>query len=260
MRLCIVTVIKDEHLYLDDFLTYHLGLGIDHIFVYEDVNSKSHKSICDKYENVSLHSVKELFQDGLSVKPKQLNVYWRILPEIKINYDYEWCFFIDSDEYITLENEGDNLHDIMSEYKNYDCVILKWMNYGADGRVERPDYSKIRVVDAFTTPTTNMMRKDNEANSSKIAYNMNRFSKKVLSYHHMPSKIARWCWTDYTNDIMKPSYKKVYIRHYITKSWDEYVWKIKVRGDYYKGNRKYQNFFDINKDMEDRKEELMGRI
>ena len=62
MNICIFTVIKDEQEYLDDFLAYHTEKGMD-IFVFEDVFSSSHKFITDKYENVELHSVKELYSE-----------------------------------------------------------------------------------------------------------------------------------------------------------------------------------------------------
>ena len=69
MKSCILTVIKNEHQYLDEWIKYHLDLGINHIFIYEDIDSDSHKEICDKYGNmVSLDSVTVLLdEDGIKV-------------------------------------------------------------------------------------------------------------------------------------------------------------------------------------------------
>ena len=36
-------------MYLDEWIRYHLDLGIDHIFIFEDIDSDSHKDITDKY-------------------------------------------------------------------------------------------------------------------------------------------------------------------------------------------------------------------
>ena len=58
MNSCILTVIKNEHQYLDEWIKYHLELGINHIFILEDTDSVSHKEICYKYgDKVSLNSV-----------------------------------------------------------------------------------------------------------------------------------------------------------------------------------------------------------
>ena len=67
----------------------------------------------------------------------------------------------------------------------------------------------------------------------------------------------KWCKSDFSQDTQNKIYDNIYLRHYITKSWEEYVWKIYVRGMFYPLHRKYDNFFEINEDMKDRKEELM---
>ena len=72
MKTCIITIIKNEHLYLDEWITYHLNIGISHIFLYEDIDSESHKSITDKYFNeVTLNSVLSL----LSEKGKEKRIF-----------------------------------------------------------------------------------------------------------------------------------------------------------------------------------------
>ena len=45
----VISLIKNEHLYLDEWLTHHLNLGIDEIFLYEDYGSKSHLDIVKPY-------------------------------------------------------------------------------------------------------------------------------------------------------------------------------------------------------------------
>ena len=62
MKTCVITIIKDEQLYLDEWIAYHLKLGIDKIFIYEDINSSSHSSITSKYKNVELRHVLDLFK------------------------------------------------------------------------------------------------------------------------------------------------------------------------------------------------------
>ena len=56
---CIFTIIKDEREYIEEFIRYHLNLGIDHIFIFEDIGSVSHKDIVDKIstDRVTLNSI-----------------------------------------------------------------------------------------------------------------------------------------------------------------------------------------------------------
>lgn len=58
MTSCIFTVIKNEHLYLEEWIRYHLDLGINHIFVFEDIDSETHRHITYKYgDKVSLNGI-----------------------------------------------------------------------------------------------------------------------------------------------------------------------------------------------------------
>ena len=51
MKTAIFVIIKDEVEYLDEWLSHHLELGIDEIFLYEDYGSKSHAAITEKYND-----------------------------------------------------------------------------------------------------------------------------------------------------------------------------------------------------------------
>ena len=64
MKTCILTAIKNEHEYLDEWIQYHLNLGIDYIFIFEDIDSDTHKEIADKYDKVFLRDVTFLFNEN----------------------------------------------------------------------------------------------------------------------------------------------------------------------------------------------------
>lgn len=59
IRTAIVTMVKNEHLYLKEWIDYHLNLGIDAIYIVEDCGSVSHKLITDEYNNVKIHRIAE---------------------------------------------------------------------------------------------------------------------------------------------------------------------------------------------------------
>ena len=80
MTSCIFTVIKNEQEYLDEWIKYHLDLGIDHIFIFEDMDSSSHKDIVEKYKDrVSLNSIFAILNEhtatqAISLKKSKNNV------------------------------------------------------------------------------------------------------------------------------------------------------------------------------------------
>lgn len=57
-----------------------------------------------------------------------------------------------------------------------------------------------------------------------------------------------------------PVFDKAWIDHFFTKSWEEWVWKLNVRGDLAPGNRKILDFFRYNQDLLPEKEKLLKDI
>jgi hypothetical protein len=45
MKTKIITLVKDEQEYLEEWINYHLNLGFDVIEIYEDLESTSHAGI-----------------------------------------------------------------------------------------------------------------------------------------------------------------------------------------------------------------------
>lgn len=266
MTSCILTVIKNEHEYLDEWINYHLDLGINHIFILEDTDSKSHREITDKYgDKVSLSSVTDVLKEtnkAEAKETKELNkysvqhMYFRDgLVKLKQLYSdiYDWCFIIDNDEFITLENE--TLENVLSQFNNYDAFVMSWKMYGANGYVEKPKYENKGVVETFTEEAECKM-----ANQVKCCYKLKAFKEEFLYTLHHPTDLCNWCNTNYIKDFNTPTFDKIFLKHYITKSWEEYVWKRKTRGYPWGRTRDFDFFFKINTDMIPQKDELMKQV
>ena len=263
MKSCILTVIKNEQQYLDEWIKYHLNLGIDHIFIYEDIDSDSHMEICAKYgDKVSLNGIFSILDEATKKEAKQVkelnkysvqHLYFRNgLNYLKKLYSdvYDWCFLIDNDEFITLEN--DKLDDVLSLFNDYDAFVVSWKLYGANGYINK---SNKGVVETYTKEAEGKI-----PNQVKTCYKLKTFRNEFLYTHHHPTDICNWCNADYVKNYNIATYNRIYIRHYITKSWEEYVWKRKTRGYIWGRERDFDYFFKINPDMLPMKEELISQI
>ena len=264
---CIFTVIKDEQEYIEEFIVYHLNLGVDHIFIFEDIDSTSHKDICNKYSNkVTLNNIgmfsfdeyKRFDRHNMWEENRQRAYNQEGLDWIKNNFDYDWCFAIDCDEYITLEDNTKSLSEILGLYSNYGAIILNWQNYNANGHIEKPDYKDGGLVKTYTQKCGKSIN-DATWKSTKIVFKFERFKKHYFLGTHMCSDLCKWIKSDFSKDYNKPIYKNIYLRHYITKSWEEYVWKLNTRGMFHKKHRNYDEFFEMNPDLKDKKEELIQK-
>ena len=82
VRTCILTVIKNEQEYLDEWIKYHLDLGISHIFIFEDMDSESHREITDKYDDkVSLNNIETILDEDTKKKVLELKLTRKSNPQ-----------------------------------------------------------------------------------------------------------------------------------------------------------------------------------
>ena len=270
MKTCILTVIKNEQEYLDEWIKYHLDLGIDHIFMFEDIDSDSHKEICDKYgDKVSLNSISIVLDDEnkkITAELKQTKttnpqwIYFKSsLLYLQSLNEYDWCFVIDVDEYITFENEKENIEDILNMFSQYDAIVIQWKCYGANGFIKKPDYTNKGIVETYTSEMAGHIPLKRPF-ITKVCYNLKTYKDTNFGHIHQSSDNCKWCKTDFTKNRETIVYKSIYLRHYITKSWEEYVWKIKTRGYFWGKTRNIDFFFSINSDMADKKEQLINEL
>ena len=75
MNYAICVIIKDEHPYLAEWIEYNLKLGFNHIYIFEDYGSKSHKEITDKYDKVTLSNLKDFGIENSPNAEKQHVLY-----------------------------------------------------------------------------------------------------------------------------------------------------------------------------------------
>lgn len=260
MKTCIITIIKNEHSYLEQWIVYHINLGIDTLFIFEDIGSESHSHITDKYEQVQLMSVLDVYYND---KDKQFaikkhndkyplqNVFQQLAYR-KFIKEYDWCFFIDVDEYITCTSQ---LNDILDLYNEYDAVVMQWQNYNANGHIMKPK-EPYSLIDTYTQKCGNIIEDENRHITTKLILNCHKY--KLWSFnHHYPSSVSNWCYTNFTQDSSYKSYDNIYVRHYITKSYEEYVHKLNKRGMFFPSHRNIEDFFIYNPDMLNMKDILL---
>lgn len=258
MKVCIFTCIKDEREYLDDFLKYHSELGL-HIFVFEDLFSVSHKDITDKYDNVYLHSVSELYsinelpkliENRLNRIPSQTDFINRGLKYIHGLGQYDWTALIDNDEYITC---SEPLENILQRYKYRDAVLLYWQNYGCSGHIYKPVYDK-PIYEIYTEKCGYELYSDYKYfKITKLIVNMKTWRPFMKYWIH--NALVNWVKADGSFKRTEIVLEPLYLRHYITKSVEEFCWKVWVRGMHHNGHRQWKSLFEMCPEVKEKIDE-----
>jgi len=144
----ICTNFKNESKYLKEWIDYHISIGIEHFYLYDNNSSDDYKIILKPYYENGFITLKKV-DDG-TIKEKVYNDFMK-------NYRFKnyWIAFIDCDEFITLRNDK-NIKSFLQNYERYPAVGLNWLMFGSAGL----DYNE-------TNSVLNMFTKCNNPNNNE---------------------------------------------------------------------------------------------
>lgn len=224
-KISLVTMAKGEDYYLQEWIDYHLKLGFDDIFIYE--NNWRFKN---KVDNDKVHFI-DWDVDSLPVNDPPYN--WNRHAICYSNFgkeyykDYEWAAFFDVDCFLVLK-QTDDVKEFISNYDNIpqQQVVINFAMFGDNGH-KTFDENNTSVIERFTKRWGS-------------AYNHTYY--QFLPICKLHENFGRHCihfvegdWVDVDMrvgigpaPIGRPiSYDKAQLNHYYTKTIDE--WKIKCK-------------------------------
>jgi hypothetical protein len=127
------TYVREDNDYLDEWVTYHLSIGFEHIVMYD------HKSITP-VQNIwgSNVTVIRVERDSLFI-PTYLNY-----ETLKSHPSY-WMAMLDVDEFLVLKRHKD-VREILPEYEEFGAVAIPWVMFGSSKHLIKPAG---RVIDNY---------------------------------------------------------------------------------------------------------------
>ena len=168
---------------------------------------------------------------------------------------YDWLIFYEIDEFLYLRNyQNIKSYLLSTKFNNCESIQLNWVHMSDNNQIY------------YNNNTLNKRFPEKGKNVVKNQYNKICFVKTMIRGHlkninitnnHYLSKKVRACngfgsKTRYKGILnSKPDYKYFYIKHYYSKTVQEFVEKIN-RGDLLRGNSKktvewaFEKFFYIN--------------
>lgn len=240
-KTAICAIIKNEHRYIKEWIDYHLNLGIDEIYLYEDYGSDSHKELLKDYKNVFVYSLKDCipYDFGIQGMILQILLYRSFLKRCKEHNLFDWVLFIDIDEYLTFE-EGYDLERLESEYKDYPGILLSWKMFNANGHIKRPEG---KLID-------NYKEVSNFLKAAEIKYQFKSLVnvKNCVGMHNHHQAVGAVHTNGRPSRYELPVYEKAWINHYYTKSWEDFKEKLS-KGNLGNNLVDYDNFFNYNPEL-----------
>lgn len=238
---CILCIAKYEERYINEWITYHLSIGFDHIFLLD--NNPFGKELSLKYDNVTVIPYNGVEFTVFNVDQcKAYNYAMKYICEL----DFDLVAVIDVDEFITFE--GKSFDSIKKGFRNgdYNHVGLKWRIYTDNGFVYSNECDDTdNVLKTYTEPIPVILEKNNEVECclSKPMFTVKDFNMFSTDPHYAIVENEKYRCFD-RNDA--------YIKHYRTKNLETYIReKIMMRNGVIapftcRGERIVEGYFKFN--------------
>lgn len=255
MKKIICTIIYNEQDELEEWIKHHLSIGFDSIYLFEDYNSISHKDITDKYDEVYLSSFATMGITNTNSPQKQLNLYKEFLKCVNTSTLADWIAFIDIDEYITFE-DGYNLDTLLKEFENETAIYLCWKNFNASGHLFKKP-ADVTNKEYYTTEVDSFILHKNIETLCKSIVNV-KLCKELKSNHIAVDGV----FTDHEplKHRLQRCYDKAWINHYFYKSWEDWCYRMFIRGNMHNNLRTFDTWFEANPEFIEQEETMLNEI
>lgn len=226
----ICLLIRDENKYLVEWLNHHLKL-VDHIYIYDNgLNERTTEIITENNftpEEIAKITIIDWSTQHKNVQEEAYNDFLE-----KYGSETRWVAFIDSDEFLTINSEK-SINEILEANSKYTELQIKFVEYNANGLV---NYEDKPVQERFTQ----------EFNDFTELYHK-EFVQPVR-IDHMDRHYA--IYEDPYGKYVDEKKELFHIKHYYTKSYEEWVEKMKRGSSDPSCLKKYGEFFVYNPDLE----------
>lgn len=258
MKIAVVAIVKNEELYIKEWLDHYRKLNVNKFLLYDNndlgndslVNLLKHEPDVEIIDIRGRKKLEELnFQHGI----------YKIAYE-KYSSKFDYMGFFDIEEFLYLVDK--TIPDWLSEHTEFadtDIIKFNWLIYGDN---EQLNYDPKPVQERFTIPCHPLCCYRHNFPESRHIKCLVKTGKKMLSSNcHsfvLENGIARATdgqMTDMLSNVYeKPFFKYGYVKHYITKSIEEFIQRkcLSFTDVEYKNPRTAEDwlklFFSINND------------
>lgn len=124
---CLCGIFKNEAKFLDEWIQFHLVIGIDHFYLYNNNSDDNYAEILKPYIEKGIVDLIDW-----PFNHSQMDAYKECYD--KHRNDTNWLTFIDVDEFI-CPIATEDIKSWLASYKNYPGVAVYWKQFGSNGKL-----------------------------------------------------------------------------------------------------------------------------
>jgi len=130
---------RNEAPFLDEWLTFHHGVGVEHFYLYNNLSSDNFREVLEPWIREGLVTLFDW-----TVAGGQVNAFNDCIRRFRMQA--RWIAFLDADEFL-YSPETQDLRSILPRYEGFPAIFVYWILFGSGGHRQRPTGS---VIENYT--------------------------------------------------------------------------------------------------------------
>ncbi|USP16736.1 glycosyltransferase family 2 protein [Leuconostoc gelidum] len=244
-KLYILSIMKNEDKYLDEWLYYHRSIGVDGFIIYDNESNDNSQSIIEKHSKCV-----DIDYTYFTGKSRQTAAYQDAIERYRKKN--VWILTIDIDEFLRPVNKLDIKKWLLSFSPNVSQILIPWTIYGSAGHEKRqvglvinnyPYHSNINFITEYKSIV--------KPESVRLSFMGGHFYKSIGRIVNESGK-KLWYYPYVLLIGSRPSSRNfMTINHYYCKSIQDFNDKI-GRGDAFNYENNLRDFTEF--EIQDRNE------
>lgn len=250
-KLAVVGTMRNDGIYLLEWVAHYLALGFEHVFCYTNDNADGSDELLAA---LARHGVVTIIQNELSpLIPPESKAFGHAMNLLHELREYEWALFVDSDEFLELPaHTGHKMSSVLDAIDNADpdkriaAVLYDWLWYVSEFAFEKTPGI---LLERFSHAREHWLGKCLVRTKNVYSMRQQHHAELPPGYVHVDSALTpidqATIW-----DRRAPNYAGGRLNHYWPRSFQEFAIK-KARGatlnfkqNFY--DRPYTTFFSWN--------------
>ena len=243
--LCITCVAKNEAPYLREWIEYHKIVGVERFYFYDNESDDDTKEVLAPYIKDGTVVYHFLPNHPITKRRQQEEAYNDAI--FKYRDRVRWMAFIDIDEFI-VPVEKNSIPEFLADYDQYPGVAINWVCFDSNGHDRKPTAHGGLVTANYTrTKKDHSKIEGHNVGDDRIVKSIvdpkqvvNYISPHYGLFYHYFEEVTENFQRTRGNSTRTHSSNKIRINHYLTRSKEEYLNKIK------RNHKGVQNIYEFN--------------
>jgi hypothetical protein len=137
-KLAICAIFREEAPFLDEWITFHAGVGVTHFYLYNNFSTDDFEEVLRPWIARGIVTLTDW-----PIAVGQLAAYRHCLERAR--NECRWLAFINIDEFL-FSPRGEDVSCVLDRYVDLPGVMVWQLNFGSNGHISRPD---LPVTEAY---------------------------------------------------------------------------------------------------------------